>query len=448
MTKARDLANASTALSAVSATELAFVDGVTSATQTQMDAKAPSSTAVTLTGTQTLTNKTLTSPVISSVINNTLTSTTGDIIYASAANTPARLGIGSTSQVLSVSGGVPAWATVSGAPDFLAGKNKVINGDFSINQRAFTSTTTDAYGLDRWKQVQADGTSTYSVQTFTLGAAPVTGYEAKNFARVAISGQTLNGAATILIQPIESVRTFANQTVTISFYAKANSGTPKIAIELQQYFGTGGSPSATVNTYAGQATISTSFARYSITGTVPSISGKTIGSNNNDALNLNIWTSSGSDTAARTGSIGIQNNTFDIWGVQIEAGSTATPFTTATGTLQGELAACQRYYYRSASSSASRPIGFHLYGQSATSGQAVGMAKVTMRVAPTSLEFSSLKSDDPGDAAVAITAFTMGNPTDNCFQCDWSVASGSANGGNYILQTNTGGGYLAFSAEL
>ena len=80
MTKARDLANASTALSAVSATELAFVDGVTSAIQTPMDAKAPSSTAVTLTGTQTLTNKTLTNPVISSVINNTLTSTTGEIL--------------------------------------------------------------------------------------------------------------------------------------------------------------------------------------------------------------------------------------------------------------------------------------------------------------------------------------------------------------------------------
>jgi hypothetical protein len=40
MTKARDLANAATALSAVSATELAFLDGVTSALQTQMDTKA------------------------------------------------------------------------------------------------------------------------------------------------------------------------------------------------------------------------------------------------------------------------------------------------------------------------------------------------------------------------------------------------------------------------
>jgi len=111
MSKARDLANAGTALGAVTATELGYVDGVTSAIQTQIDAKAPSSTAVTLTDTQTLTNKTLTNPVIASVVNNTLTTTTGDMIYASAANTPARLPIGSTDQVLKVTGGVPVWAT-------------------------------------------------------------------------------------------------------------------------------------------------------------------------------------------------------------------------------------------------------------------------------------------------------------------------------------------------
>lgn len=42
-------------------------------------------------------------------IPKTLTTTTGDIIYASSANTPARLGIGTSGQVLTVSGGVPAW---------------------------------------------------------------------------------------------------------------------------------------------------------------------------------------------------------------------------------------------------------------------------------------------------------------------------------------------------
>jgi hypothetical protein len=76
MSKARDLANAGTALTSVSATELGYVDGVTSAIQTQIDAKAASSTAATLTGTQTLTNKTLTSPVV-----NTATET-GSILVA------------------------------------------------------------------------------------------------------------------------------------------------------------------------------------------------------------------------------------------------------------------------------------------------------------------------------------------------------------------------------
>jgi hypothetical protein len=67
----------------------------------------------TLAGSETLTNKTIsaTSNTLSGVINNTLTTTTGDMIYASSANTPARLAIGSTSQVLTVSGGVPTWAT-------------------------------------------------------------------------------------------------------------------------------------------------------------------------------------------------------------------------------------------------------------------------------------------------------------------------------------------------
>jgi len=40
MTKARDLANAATAFNAVTATEIGYVDGVTSAIQTQIDTKA------------------------------------------------------------------------------------------------------------------------------------------------------------------------------------------------------------------------------------------------------------------------------------------------------------------------------------------------------------------------------------------------------------------------
>lgn len=76
MTKARDLANAGTALSTVDATELGYLDGVTSAVQTQINAKAASSTAATLTDAQTLTNKTVTSPIIVSPEERTTVSAT------------------------------------------------------------------------------------------------------------------------------------------------------------------------------------------------------------------------------------------------------------------------------------------------------------------------------------------------------------------------------------
>jgi hypothetical protein len=224
-------------------------------------------------------------------------------------------------------------------------QNLIINGAFEINQRAFTSTTTSGtLGFDRWRLINAGGTATYSAQTFTPGEAPGEGYEFKNFARIQTVGQSGTTVQTTLRQYIEDVRTLANQTATLSFWAKANSGTPKIAVEVFQNFGTGGSPSSNVDIYVNQFTLSTSWARYSLSFEVPSIIGKTFGTNNNDYLGLNLWVSAGSNFDARTGSLGVQNNTFDFWGVQLEEGSTATPFSRNANSIAGELAACQRYY--------------------------------------------------------------------------------------------------------
>jgi len=64
MSKARDLANAGTALTSVSATELGYLDGVTSAVQTQIDTKAASSAP------------TLTSPIVISPEERTTVSAT------------------------------------------------------------------------------------------------------------------------------------------------------------------------------------------------------------------------------------------------------------------------------------------------------------------------------------------------------------------------------------
>jgi hypothetical protein len=245
------------------------------------------------------------------------------------------------------SAGKVKWSTISVAESlgFTAGKNKIINGDFGVNQRAFSSTTTDAtFGFDRFR-CDSNGGATFSAQVFTPGAAPVAGYESANYLRIVTTGQSGTGVYTVIRTNIEDVRNFAGQTVTLSFWAKAATGTPKIASDIRQVFGSGGSPSATVNTYGGSATLSTSWARYSLTVAIPSISGKTIGTTaNTSSLQLQLWVSAGSDFNSRTGSLGIQSNTFEIWGIQMESGSTATAFQTATGTIQGELAACQRYY--------------------------------------------------------------------------------------------------------
>lgn len=331
---------------------------------------------------------------------------------------------------------------------FAAGKNKFINGDFSINQRGFSSTTTTAtFGFDRWQLLRrtGDGTITYSAQAFTAGTAPVTGYEAKNYARIVTTGQTATNAYAALVQNIEDVRTLSGNTVTISFWAKANTGTPKMSIEAVQYFGTGGSPSADVLINFGAVTIGTSWARYSVTASIPSLSGKTVGTANDSFLQFFLWVSAGSDYNTRANSIGIQSNTFDMWGFQIESGSVATPFQTATGTIQGELAACQRYYIRINDTTNSL-----LGNGTATSTTATALIvnlPVSMRVRPTSIEYSSLQVSD-GVTNTAVSSVSSGIGNQSVQYINAGVASGLTQYRPYYLQQNGSTGYLGFSAEL
>ena len=337
--------------------------------------------------------------------------------------------------------------------NFSAGKNKIINGDFYVNQRGFTSTTTaSVFNFDRWTTTgnDADGTCTWSAQTFTLGAAPVAGYEGKNYIRIVTTGQTTAAALARYDQRIEDVRTFAGQTVTVSFWAQAGTGTPSISVELQQNFGTGGSPSSTVNTLiaspAKQA-ITTSWVRYSYTISVPSISGKTIGTDNNSSLVLGIYVSAGSNFNARTGSLGIQSNTFNIWGVQVEAGSVATAFQTATGTIQGELAACQRYYARWSNPNNNYPNMGMGSSISTTVNNIIVVFPTEMRVKPTAIDYSAISS---GDNVTGYTGgtFTIGNGyTKNTVV---QYTHGSAVFTQYrvaFIYADTNG-YLGLSAEL
>jgi hypothetical protein len=333
-----------------------------------------------------------------------------------------------------------------------AGKNKIINGDFTFNQRGFTSNTTSAaYNFDRWLQQNSGGTFTVTPQSFTPGAAPVAGYEATTFVQGITASQSAAGDFAIITQRIENVRTFAGNTVTVSFYAKANTGTPKIAVELQQNFGSGGSPSATVSKPAGAVTLTTSFARYSVTVAVPSISGKTIGTTANTSyLELNLWTSSGATNATRASSIGIQNFTASIWGVQVEYGSKATPFQTASGSIQGELAMCQRYYFQAGGDSNYQMLGQGT-GQSTTIAGILTQIPTQMRVTPTVVNFSTLGLQPYGGGTItAVTALTIDTiSTKNIPVANCTVASGLTQGTMYRLITNNStSAYLGFSAEL
>jgi len=197
-----------------------------------------------------------------------------------------------------------------------AAKNKILNGDFAINQRAFTSiTTTGIYAFDRWQtQVAGDGTVTFTPQTFTANELTITGYgQPTNYFRCVTTGQTTTASRASFQQNIENVTTLAGTTVTFSFYAKAATGTPSVALELRQNFGSGGS--ATVEYPLGKIQISTSWARYSLTTTLNNLSGKTVGTTS--LLTAGFFFFFGSDLAKKPILTGIQSNKFAFWGFQV-----------------------------------------------------------------------------------------------------------------------------------
>ena len=384
----------------------------------------------------------------------------GDLIAGTGSATFDNLAAGANGQVLTADSTAAtglAWATASTAATSLgyaAGKNAIINGDFYINQRAFTSVTASGtYTFDRWKStiVAGGGTTTITPQTFTPGTAPVAGYEGRNFLQMVTASQTTSAALSAIGQGIENVRNFADQTVTISFWAKASSGTPNVKPYVIQDFGTGGSPSGQVYTAATKQTITTSWARYSFNISVPSISGKTIGTDtNSSSIFAQICVSSGTDYAVLS-DVGIQNNTFQIWGVQVEAGSTATAFQTATGTIQGELAACQRYYNRYTAPQAYSHLA-QGWAISTDNMTAWFYLPVEMRTVPTAIDYASVNMGDGVNAQItpSTITFTADNNNTKAIACTGTKSAGGMTQyrGYQFLAAGTTAAYIGFSAEL
>jgi hypothetical protein len=212
-------------------------------------------------------------------------------------------------------------------------KNYIINGNFDVWQRgtSLTSGTGQRFLADRWLVSNSLSSYTTDRMSFTPGQTDVP-HEPYFWHRTTVS--SVSGGSVYLRQKIEGVRTLAGQTATLSFYAKSTA--PVMEVVLTQWFGSGGTPSAFVNTSFEVVTLGGDWNRYSLTFSIPSIAGKTLGTSNDDALMVTFWFDNNSS------SIGNQSGTFDIAQVQLEKGSFATDFEQRH--IGEELALCQRYY--------------------------------------------------------------------------------------------------------
>jgi hypothetical protein len=306
--------------------------------------------------------------------------------------------------------------------------NAIINGAFDIWQRGTSFTNiNNTYSADRWV-VARDGSTTVNLtqETFTPGAAPVTGYEGQFFARLT---PTISGTSPFyMVQRIEDVRSFAGQTVTLSFWAKSSVNATNTPLTVQN-FGAGGS-SSVINTSLGTQNITTAWQRFSTTFTVGSAAGKTIGSNS--LLEVQVIRSSSAAT-------------IDVWGVQLEAGTVSNDFRRNANSLQGELAACQRYYIRYTTAGGSSRIATGI-STSTTNAASLFPLPVTMRISPSSIDFSSLAITNEVTYTNAVTALTLFTNAPQAIAVNATATGQTTNQAvHMVLQTN---GFIGFSAEL
>lgn len=323
--------------------------------------------------------------------------------------------------------------------------NILINGAFDVWQRG-TSFAAAGYTADRWATTIASGqTIASSQQSFTAGTAPVSGYEGTYFLRNAWSG-TPTGAFW-LTQRVEDVRTFAGQTVTLSYWAKASSATSALSMVIEQNFGTGGS--SVVTTTGSTVSLTTSWQRFSQTFTIPSISGKTIG------------TSSYLDVRPFYGTTTVNGLTIDIWGVQLEGGSITTAFSRASKTLAGEIQSCYRYYYRHFPAVTSAFFGVG-YCNGANSAHVMMQYPVPMRIAPsldttgTATDYSFLHwtgSTETADNLSSVPSIVTGESSLYASRIqltrstNWTGTTAAYGLPGMLRAVNTSA-YLGFSAEL
>ena len=241
----------------------------------------------------------------------------------------------------------------------------MINGNFGIWQRG-TSFTTSVYTADRWKQDLSGATATVTREAHTVGQTDVPGNPKYYLKQNVTTGNDNCG----MLYKIEDVDTVIG-TFTLSFYAKGvNPAGGNLDIVIQQNFGSGGS--TTVELTEQDLTLTASWQQFVFTGTLASISGKTVGTSSY----IQIIIKQPSDDA-NTAAWNLQ-----ISQVQLEAGtytsSTIPPFQHES---YGEnLRRCLRYYQANYAENNYSELAFSGQSYSANNAQFNSMFLVPMRV--------------------------------------------------------------------
>jgi hypothetical protein len=322
--------------------------------------------------------------------------------------------------------------------------NPVLNSAFQIWQRGTSisvTTNTLVYTADRWLANPAGLNLATTVSRQTTG-------DTTNLPNIQYclryqrnSGQT-GTAPNYFAQTFETINSipYAGKVVTFSFYARAGANYSPTSSNLQTQLQAGTSTDAqfvtgTTNVVNLQTTLTTTWQRFTYTST-------TIPTNTTQLGILFTYNPTGTAGA---------NDYFEVTGVQIDVGSVALPFRTNGATIQGELAACQRYYYRTVAGTAVRyAVG---YNNSTSNAEIVMPFPVRMRIAPTALEQSGTAGDygliygGIGALCTSVPSFvTAGNSQINF---NFTVLAGSLTVGQasiaYSVNSN---GYLGWSAEL
>jgi hypothetical protein len=322
-------------------------------------------------------------------------------------------------------------------------RNKIINGNFDIWQRETTQTANGYGSADRWFVESVGSTKTASRQSFTLGQTEVPN-SPTYFMRNVVSSVAGAGNYSVMYQRIEDVRTLAGQVATISFWAKADAN-KNMTVEFVQHFGTGGSPSAEVTSISPQLVeLTTTWTKYRVTATLPSLSGKTLGTDNNSWMAAIFWFDAGLNNNSRAASLGQQSGTFDIAEVQLEEGSVDTPFEQRP--IGVELSLCQRYF---------QTIGAAFYGvvNGTTTFEITVPYIANFRAAPTvSVRSGGIFSARRAGGDTNITNPTIQNTTAGPTGGLWTqVVSSGLTSGQFVsgrMQNFTVNDFLLCSAEL